>query len=145
MVLLELQAPTVTSSAQNFSDFFVDSGSESRALSRKHKKRGGNFSTQNSLLKFVFNPVLTSCLNNCSEKKPVQWNLWRLRAYEKNLSVRLFFEDRLPALTPLEFDSRTCDLRRARDDVTFSNQEIPFPHAWEKKQFFKTKFIKKKA
>ena len=34
--------------------FFEDFGSESRALSRKHKKRGGgNFSTQNSLLKFV--------------------------------------------------------------------------------------------
>ena len=40
--------------------FFEDSGSESRALSRKHKKRGGNFSTQNSLLKFVINDVIVS-------------------------------------------------------------------------------------
>ena len=45
MVLLELQVPTVTSSTQNLFDFFVNSGSESHALSSKQIKRGVKFLT----------------------------------------------------------------------------------------------------
>ena len=50
---------------------------------------------QNLSQDLFFNPIVLSCLKYCAEKAGPR-NLSRFKAQEKNLSVSLFFVDRLP-------------------------------------------------